>query len=757
MVFKFNASSKKLLLLLIVFVVAITSQAILNYSFSVANQKLDNKNKHLFTIGVLGENIVRKLNDIQSLFYQLAVSNKQKQRQLIARQISYKTNEVVVYLNILDQGGRFNDNLNINLPEIDTIVNNYQLVGKHSLKLIGIDIKPKLSAIKYKVSVLMSQLNQLDNYRATHVDFANQIDNIMQFIKTVSPLFTRTIENANRIYYEFIQQKQQLENEIILQRQNYQQLQIVLTLLILFFGVLGFYIVGRQLQENNQQLQERQDYVNDILKSQSSIIIVNDGKKMLDVSGGFFNFFDTYKTLDSFLLRYHCICDVFVNEKGFLQKIMHGMPWVEYVNKNPEQEHKAKIIKNGETYIFKAQCIKSEKYGRYIISMLDISKNEQMLKDLNIQKNKAIKATNSKSEFLANMSHEIRTPLNAILGFIGLLKDKQLDKESLGYLHTIDSSGQSLLAIINDVLDFSKIESAKLIIDPIDFNIQQEFTTLANLFQNQCLEKHIVLETYVDDMPNYLNADILRIKQIVTNLLSNAVKFSKKDKKILFRIGYKDSQLHFIVQDEGVGIHPDAQQHIFSEFSQERTSTTREYGGTGLGLAISLRLVKLLGGEMNLISEPEKGSTFSFTIPVAPATRKTDTNKPLYHEKFKGHILLVEDNLTNQLLMRAILKKQGLSFEIANNGLEAVDMFKNNPYDLVLMDENMPKMQGTEACRHIRAYEKEQTLTPTPIVALTASTIVSERERFFESGMDAYLEKPIELPRMIEVFTKFLR
>jgi CheY-like chemotaxis protein/nitrogen-specific signal transduction histidine kinase len=748
---KDNSSNKKLLLILLVFVFSILAQSTLNYSFSIANQELDDKNKHLFTIGTIGENVVKQLNDIQSLFYKLTISSSYQNRSLIQKEINQKIIEISDYLDALDNGGVFVDKLN------KSHLNNNSLKDNNNLKAIGVDIRPKLSIIQDKVQTLIEKLNKLDNINYSSNEFVNSISDFREFVKASSPIFIRIIEKANRIYYEFIKQKQKLEQETSQQKQDYKIWQIVITSAILMLGFISFYIVGRQISSNNYQLQERRDYVNDILKSQSNIIVVNEGNKILDASGGFFDLFNKYKNIAEFTKDYNCISDTFVLEDGFLSKSKDNIYWAEYMIKNPDKIHKAKILYNDKSYIYQANCVKSKKYERYIISMFDITKIEIIQQDLEVQRNAAIKAKNSKSEFLANMSHEIRTPLNAILGFISLLKEKNLDKESHEYLQTIDSSGQSLLAIVNDVLDFSKIENSKLVLDPVDFNTKTEFGVLANLFKTQCSEKHINLQTNFDkNIPATLNADIIRIKQVVTNLLSNAVKFTPNNKNIIFSIVFTNNNLEFVVEDNGIGMNNEEQNYIFDKFSQARSSTTREYGGTGLGLAISSRLVELMGGKIELKSAQDKGSKFSFKIPVKAPNNNIITESKITNQTFVGKVLLAEDNLTNQMLMKVILKKHNVEFDLANNGVEALEMFKNGDYNLVLMDNNMPKMSGVDSCKYIREYEKTKNLKSTPIVALTASTTIDEREKFIAVGMDDYLSKPVEIPKLISVFSKYL-
>ncbi len=372
---------------------------------------------------------------------------------------------------------------------------------------------------------------------------------------------------------------------------------------------------------------------------------------------------------------------------------------------------------------------------------------------------KAKQASKAKSDFLANMSHEIRTPLNAILGFIDLLREKESDPEKLKYIQTIQSSSNTLLGIINDILDFSKIESNNLQIEKIDFNTFEELNTLADLFRAKASEKSVSLTVKIDpNMPSALVSDPLRIKQVIANLLSNAIKFTERNGRVELAIGYENGHLTASVKDNGIGIPEEKQQDIFKAFSQAESSTTRKFGGTGLGLTISARLVQMLGGELRLESRPGHGSRFYFSIPVEPGTYRVP-EKEIRKESLKiggRRVLLVEDNKANQMFMSLLLKKFGLIFDIANDGVEAVEKFKHNYYDLILMDENMPNLNGIEATKQILAIEKESGRTHTPIIALTANALKGDRERFIEAGMDEYMTKPVNKEKLLAMFNKFL-
>ncbi len=382
---------------------------------------------------------------------------------------------------------------------------------------------------------------------------------------------------------------------------------------------------------------------------------------------------------------------------------------------------------------------------------------ESQTKIANTQRDKAIGALKSKDEFLANMSHEIRTPLNAIIGFIELLKEDEQDKTKQNYLNVINSSSKSLLEIINDILDFSKIESGNLSIDKIDFNPTNEFDLTQKLFQARFEEKSIEFKVTYKNLPNSLNGDILRIKQVINNLLSNAIKFTPDNKNIYLDIWYKDNNIFVSIKDQGIGISKEYQDKIFEAFTQEDSSTTRQYGGTGLGLTISYNLVEAMGGELKLKSKIGVGSEFYFSIPIKLGNKIEKNKTTSIHTILNAHILLVEDNKANQMFMKVVLKKMGLTFDIAVDGVEAIKLFKEKEYDAILMDENMPNMGGIEATQNILKYERQNNLNHTPIVALTANALKGDREKFLEAGMDEYMTKPLDKNKLVVVLEKLIK
>ncbi|WP_396586833.1 response regulator [Bermanella sp. R86510] len=361
----------------------------------------------------------------------------------------------------------------------------------------------------------------------------------------------------------------------------------------------------------------------------------------------------------------------------------------------------------------------------------------------------AAAANEAKSQFLAHMSHEIRTPLNGILGLTDVLAQTQLNNTQQDFLKTIRHSGESLLSIINDILDFSKIEAGKLELENIDFSLGVLCDDLEGLFMPQVQEKSLGFHIDIDkSIPPYLKGDPLRIKQVLLNLISNSLKFTHKG-SVSVAINLKQEKpliLEFIVTDTGIGISLEKQEQLFKPFTQVDSSTTRKYGGTGLGLQISQKLVQIMGGDIELKSEPNKGSEFHFELHLAKGKRTQENeDKSLAHAQKSASdikILVAEDNNTNQLVITSMLKKLGYQYEICANGQEAIDNLGNDEYDLILMDCQMPVLDGFSATEKIRENPDWKNL---PIIALTAGATEKEQQQCFDSGMNDFLSKPIKL------------
>ena len=391
----------------------------------------------------------------------------------------------------------------------------------------------------------------------------------------------------------------------------------------------------------------------------------------------------------------------------------------------------------------------------------DVTGFEEAKAELIQAKINAENANQFKSEFLANMSHEIRTPITAILGFVEQLVKNESDPQRLNQFNIIYNSGNSLLGIINDILDFSKIESGKIDIELQPFDIHDLLEKSAEMFTQLAMKKSIAIKTNIDaSLPQFLTGDSVRIRQVLFNLLSNAIKFSQEHSTVMMDIRFNTAQeqVSFSVTDTGIGIAQENLDKIFDAFTQEDSSTTRRFGGTGLGLSISSKLVDKMGGKLSVESIPGERTTFTFTLklstPDHPMVSQQDQEvHPV--DLTSQHILVVEDNKTNQILMRIILDELHQTYEMANDGIEAVEKFQTNRYDIILMDENMPNLNGIEATAQIRAYEKSHGLNETPIIAVTANAMKGDRERFIAAGMNDYLSKPYTEQDIADVLKKF--
>ncbi|GAC13249.1 GAF domain-containing hybrid sensor histidine kinase/response regulator [Aliiglaciecola lipolytica] len=405
---------------------------------------------------------------------------------------------------------------------------------------------------------------------------------------------------------------------------------------------------------------------------------------------------------------------------------------------------------------------------RLVGAFQDITEQYSYRSQLEDRHNELSLALEARSLFLANMSHEIRTPINGVLGMLQILEGSKLDSEQKRFLGLAKDSAKSLLGIINDILDFTKIDSDKLSLENVPVNLEEILNNCIDIFEHRANEKEIKLIKQFDSIKNVtVVTDPTRLRQICSNLLSNAIKFTLQGQVTVtaeITISNNKNELTLTFKDTGVGITEDQQAQLFSPFVQADESTTRKFGGTGLGLSITRKLCQLMGGDVNVDSTPNQGSTFTVNIAVevlddeqkdkeslSPANNNTDFS----HLK----ILIVEDNEINQVVIAEMLKQQQITYEIVNDGVEALAILKHEAkyarfFSLILMDCQMPNMDGYQASLHIRQLPAP--ISTIPIIALTANAMAEERGKCFASGMNEYLSKPVDQKQLISMIEKFV-
>lgn len=512
---------------------------------------------------------------------------------------------------------------------------------------------------------------------------------------------------------------------------------------ILIIYLLIIYIFNLFYKRINIQKNRAEKILN---SSHSIVIVTNSGKELIQANNTFLDFFK-FKKIEEFKKYYKCICEHFVDENGFLQEKMGELNWIEYILNNPNKTHMAKIKRDDKFYTFKVFVNAID--DNFFTTNEFVSTFEDITKELEIEKS-LTKANNSKNQFLANMSHEMRTPMNAIIGLSELMLDTKMDEKQYDYISKINRSSKLLLGIISDILDFSKIENGNFNLEIKPFKLENIFSQLKIIFSHIENDKHLEIYFYNQNInPKIILCDELRLLQVLTNLMSNAIKFTQKGNitlkiELLEKISQHRAKIRFSVTDSGIGMSKQEIDNLFVPFEQADNSITRKYSGTGLGLTISQRTIEAIGGKIEVTSQENIGSKFSFDLEFEVLEWKEE--QLINDKKFK--ILVVDDQEISRIILKDMLESFGYIFFEAKDGVEAISMVKeaedsNEPFDFILMDWNMPRLNGKEAIKKIyELYNQKEIKKNVPSI-LMVSAYSKDEINLDDVHIDNFLTKPI--------------
>jgi PAS domain S-box-containing protein len=532
-------------------------------------------------------------------------------------------------------------------------------------------------------------------------------------------------------------------------------LSVVATLLATLVVVL---VVRRMVKQTRQIETEKQKYQT-LFETNSDAVVILDDKGFLDCNPATLSMFGM-DSVDTFLATPIPQLGTPLQADG-VTAMDHAMRAIDQARSSGHAEMEWQgLRRDGSVFPAEIALHAMQLEGKPVIQaiMRDVSERRAAEAAKEVAREAALQMARAKSEFVAKVSHEIRTPMHGILGMSGLLLKTQLDGQQREYVSTLKSSAESLLAIISDILDFSKIDAGKLAIEQIAFSPVALAQGVVSLFKARALEKNLQLKLVLPDAPPAaLLGDPTRIRQVLLNLVDNAIKFTHQGEvelRVTFETVNHEIGCRFSVRDTGIGMSSETQAQLFQAFSQADASTTRRYGGTGLGLAISSQLAGLMGGRITVESAPAKGSCFTLMLLLPTATLPLTEQPDQPDIKLQGRILVVEDHPVNQRVLAHQLHEMGLQYSIATSGQQALDLLAKEDFDLVLMDCQMPGMDGYEATRRIRQLPTNA--RHLPVIALTANTSSGFREVCLAAGGNDYLSKPYTEAALAAVLSQWL-
>jgi PAS domain S-box-containing protein len=667
------------------------------------------------------------IGDLSGLFFQA-----DRKTYYLNSLITHYLPEYIISLSIVRSIVEYEHHIgSIDKERSNILIEQNKLVFLSSVELSTIirflEIYPETKPLQ---KIMLKVKNRLDSLKTPPSDIHKYLEELTEVLLSSHRLNKMTINTLEKLY---INKGKATKHQILLY-QSWLFLSImIVTLLTLYF--MKVFNTNLKNEEYIKHLNETLDKLVVFTKTDSDGFITHVSDAFLELSGF---------SKDDFIGKKDSICKK-----------------IDLEDQNNQISEVKNRAKNGTYYWLKLQIIPEiDKKGdvvSYMIYGIDITYQ----KKIEEEKIKTQEALSFKSKFLSNMSHEIRTPLNGIIGFTTIALKTKLDEKQKDLMSKIKATSNLLLGIINDILDISKIESGKLEMEKRDFDLRELLENVANILKPKAESKNIEFSIEYGNIDHfYYKGDVLRISQVLTNLLNNAIKFTQEGYvKVEVRL-LENQQLYFVVKDSGIGLKEESLESLFDEFTQADMSTSRKYGGTGLGLSISKNLVALMGGTLSVTSKFGEGSSFYVTLPLEKVIKFQESQSKELESieivtekvnKLKNvKILVAEDNKMNQMVLDMLLEDTQLELEFADDGEIAVSKFKEGSYNFILMDLQMPNLDGYGATKAIRQFDSK-----VPIIALSANVLKEDIDKAFESGINAYLAKPIELEKLFNVILKY--